>query len=150
MKRVFLAAAVLVLVACGGTPVSFIALAPQPAQTSYDCALRKVNELQYTVTNTNREAGFIQADHQASGLATKLFTGSEYHDQLTISVFGDSASGGRKMRVTAARTKIQANLFGNQTGAESPSEPAKAAANEILRVCGTGPVSVQEGEVEAR
>jgi len=144
MKRVFSAGAALLLIACGGTPISFIAAAPQPALTSYDCALRKINELQYTVTNTNREAGFIQADHQASGLATKLFTGSEHHDQLTVSVFGDSASGGRKMRVTAARTNQKTGVFGtSSTQAESPSEEAKTAANEILRSCGTGPVSVQ-------
>ena len=64
MRRALLAF-VVITAACGGKPVSFIALAPQPAQTSYDCALRKVNELQYTVTNENREAGFIQADHHA-------------------------------------------------------------------------------------
>ena len=125
-------------------PVSFTAAAPQPALTSYDCALRKINELQYTVTNTNREAGFIQADRQTSGLGTKLWTGSEYHDQLTVSVFGDSASGGRKMRVTAGGSNQRTGAFGmtsNQT--KSPSEEAKAAANEILRTCGTGPVSVQ-------
>ena len=93
----------LILAGCATAPVSYLVAAPQPSDAAYACALRKVNELGYTVTNSNKEAGFISADKQTSGLGTKIWSGAEYHDQLTVSVYGDSASGGRKIRATAGR-----------------------------------------------
>ncbi|GLC24715.1 hypothetical protein rosag_12280 [Roseisolibacter agri] len=101
-----------------------------------------MNELGYTLTNTSKEAGFITATKQTSGMGTKLLTGSEYHDQLTISIFGDSASG-RKIRATAGRTDRKSNLFGTSSQAMKPSEAGKADANALLQSCADGSMPTQ-------
>src|SRR4029079_8412025 len=100
-------------------------------------ALRRINELGYNITNVNKEARFITADKQTTGKAFKLWTGAEFHDQLTVSIFGDSASGGRKMRVTAASVSRQSNLFGTSTEGKPPSDEGKRNANDLLIACGS-------------
>ena len=141
LTRAALSVSTITVVACGGTPISFASVTPQPAADAYACALSKVNELGYTVTNTNKEAGFITADKQKTGALAKALLGSEDHDQLTISVFNDGTTGKRKVRVTAAATSAQSNLFGTKTSAKSPSEEAVADANTLLTACSEGPIS---------
>jgi hypothetical protein len=130
-------------IGCGGTPVSYFSLTPQPSADAYTCAIRKVNELGYTVTNTNKDAGFITADKQMTGAMHKVLLGSEEHDQLTVSIFDDPATQQRKLRVTAAATTASSNLFGTKTSAKSPSDAAMADANALLSACAEGPITKQ-------
>lgn len=143
MRRTVAFVAALLLAGCKTTPVSYFAITPQPIGDAYSCALRKVNELGYTVTNTNREAGFITADKQTTGTMTKLFTGSEYHDVITVSVFDDPATGGRKIRVTAASSNEQSSLLGTSKNNIAPSDKGQTDANALLTACGQGPITKQ-------
>ena len=143
MRRCLLLAAALAIAGCQTTPVSYFSTTPQPIGDAYSCALRKVNELGYTVTNTNREAGFITADKQTTGMFTKAFTGSEYHDVITVSVFDDPASGGRKIRVTAGTSDHQSSLLGTSSNNIAPSDKGQKDASTILSTCGEGPVTKQ-------
>lgn len=142
MKSTRLAAAGLSLVAlvgCSTSPISYFASSPTPQAGLYTCALRKVNELGYTVTNTNREAGFITAEHQTSSGFGEALTGRKYHDILTISIFDEASGASRRIRVTAAQTQQTAVLFGraSETGI-APTDKAKADANAILSECAPG------------
>jgi RNA 3'-terminal phosphate cyclase len=107
--------------------------------------MRKINELGYTVTNTNKEAGFITAEKQTSGLGTALLTGRKYQDQLTVAIFDDTATNGRKLRVTAAQATENALAFGNasKTGV-APSNSGKADAQAVLSACSEGSAASQQ------
>lgn len=126
-----------------GKPISYFSLTPRPSGDAYTCAVQKVNELGYTVTNTNREAGFITADKQTTGAMRKALTGQEFHDQLTVSVSEDAPSQKRKLRVTAAATTARTTLFNTSTSSKSPSDEAVADANAILAACAEGTITRQ-------
>lgn len=132
----------LLLCSCATGPVSYLSATPKTLDDAYSCALAKVNELGYTITNTNKDAGFIAGTKQTSGLGTKLLTGSEYHDQLTVSIF-NQANGGRTMRATAGRVDQRASLLGTSTNTVKPSAAGIADANDVLLACGEGAVSKQ-------
>lgn len=143
MRKLVALLAVGTLTACGGKPVSYFALTPQLAPDAYSCALRKVNELGYTVKDANRDAGFITADKQTTGALRKALMGNEDHDQLTVSVFDDAESQKRKMRVTAAATTARTTMFNTHTSGKQPSEAAIADANAVLSACSEGPITKQ-------
>lgn len=144
MARCKLTLGSLLLAGCATAPISFISTTPRAPDDAYTCSLRKLNELGYTVTNTSREAGFVTGTKQTSGLGTKLFTGSEYHDQLTISIF-DEGSGARKIRATAGRVDRKSNVFGTQVSSIKPSDKGMSDASAVLVACGSGDV-VKQGE----
>lgn len=135
--------------ACNAGPVSYLVATPAPSETAYACALRKLNELGYTVTNANKEAGFIAGDKQTSGIGTQLLTGQQYHDQLTVSIFDAAAGAGRKIRATSGKIAQSSNIFGSSQKGVAPSDKGKADANDLLLACGTGPVSKQEASAYA-
>jgi len=143
MKRIFLVLASVLTVSCvSSAPISYVAATPDAGSGPYSCALRKLNEIGYTITNTNKEAGFITGDKQTSGAFAEAFTGKKYHDQITVSVF-DAGNGAGKMRVTAAQTEENAGyMFGkaSATGV-APSKSGKADANTILTSCAQGPIT---------
>jgi hypothetical protein len=145
MRTIASTLAFLALVGCsGGHPISYFALTPQPSPDAYACALRKVNELGYTITNTSKDAGFLTADKQTTGTMHKILTNSEVHDQLTVSVFDDAATQQRKVRVTAGTTEAKTGLLGGtSTSAQSPSDSGIADANSVLSACATGPITKQ-------
>lgn len=143
MRRTALTLLLLLAAACGGKPISYFSLTPHPSADAYSCAIQKVNELGYTVTNTSREGGFITADKQTTGAMRKALTGQEYHDQLTVSVFEDTPTQKRKIRVTAAATFSKTTLFNTSTSSKNPSDEAMADANTILTACAEGPITRQ-------
>lgn len=147
-RRISVVSALTVLAACNTGPISFNSMAPKPMPDSYACALGKVNEMGYTVTNTNKEAGFITADKQTSGLGTQLLTGAKYHTRLTVSIFGaDSAS--RKMRVTAAKIEERTNLLTSSSTGVAPDARAKGDAQNVLVACGSGVISQEKDSFSA-
>lgn len=141
-RHLFLLAMAL-LAACQGGPVSYLVATPQPVESAYACALRKVNQLGYVVTNTNKEAGFITADKQTTGAFVAALSGQRYHDQITISVFEAGEGKARQIRATSARVKESVTLIGTQQQGVGPSDSGKQDANDILLACGEGPVSKQ-------
>ena len=100
------------LAGCVHGPTSYRSLTPATGEVAYDCALRRVNELGYTVTETNKEAGFIVGDKQTSGW-TEYITGRRHFDRLTVSIF-DADSAWRTVRVTAASMQERTRLFGGR------------------------------------
>jgi hypothetical protein len=101
-----------------------------------------VNELGYTVTNTDRGGGFITADKQRRG-ALLVLTGREDQDRLTVSIFDDSTSQRRKVRVTAVTISTSAGTSGSRTVTKAPSDVAISDANALLSSCSEGPSTRQ-------
>lgn len=128
--------------ACSTAPLSYVSATPRPLEDAYACSLRKLNELGYTVSNTNREAGFISGTKQTSGLGTQILTGSQYHDQLTVSIF-DSENGGRQIRATAGRVDRNTSILGTSTTGVAPTPAGIADADALLKACGDGTVTKQ-------
>lgn len=146
MKRTLLVlCAALGASACATAPVSFTSPTPASQDDAYSCALRKINEMGFTVANTDRQAGFITAEKQTSGLGTALLTGKKYQDQLTVSIFDNAGSASRTIRVTAAQTNENAIAFGSasRTGV-APSDTGKKAAQELLTVCAPNAEATQQ------
>jgi hypothetical protein len=132
------------LSACSTSPKSYSVTTPQPADAAYSCAIRQINQLGYTLANSNAAGGMIIAEKQSSGLGSKIFLGRTNRDQLTVSIFDGATPGTRQIRVTAAETSERTNLLGTaHEGASKPSDAAIADANALLLACGSGPVSKQ-------
>jgi VCBS repeat-containing protein len=132
------------LAACANAPRSYMVTTPQPADAAYSCAVSQINQLGYTLANTNAAGGMIVAEKQSSGLGLKLMFGQTKRDQLTVSIFDGANGTGRQIRVTAAETGERANIVGtSHEGATKPSDKAVADANTLLLACGTGPVTKQ-------
>lgn len=130
---------------CSSAPISYSSNTPTPLDGTYACALSKINELGYTLSNTNKDAGFIQAArHTSSGLGEAL-SGKKTFDQLTVSIF-DAPGGGKTLRVTAATAEQSSGLFGKSSEAgTAPSGTAKAHAAAILTACAPGPITERVG-----
>jgi hypothetical protein len=138
VKALALVSSVLLVEACSSAPVSFSSTTPQPLEAAYGCALRKVNQLGYTVTNTNKDGGFINAEKQTSSGLGEFLTSKKYHDVVTVAIF-DDGTGGRTMRVTAAGSEQRTGLFSSASkGDKAPSKDGKADANAILSACAQG------------
>jgi hypothetical protein len=127
------------LVGCSSAPISYAASSPTPQDGLYACALRTVNELDYSVTTTNKDAGFISAEHRTStGLGEDL-TVQKYHDVLTISILEQPAGGPRRLRVTVGQTRRTTVLLGRSSESNiAPSDKGKADANTVLAACAPG------------
>lgn len=126
---------VALLAGCTNGPISYAGLSPDTGDALYSCALRQVNQLGYTVVNTDREAGFITGEKRTSGMGTAILTGQNYSSQVTISVF-DAENGRRTMRVTAGQTSESALGFGAASRTViAPSDTGKADAMTILTAC---------------
>jgi hypothetical protein len=142
MRRLITLFALVTAVACGKSgPISFLATTPSPAPDAYTCSLRKINELGYTVTNTNREAGFITGEKSTTGTFTRAMTGSQYASILTVSIFDDAAA--RKIRVSAGQSRERSNLFTTSKSTEPPSDVGVADAKALLNACGQGEITQQ-------
>lgn len=137
---------VLLAAACSSAPISYMSTTPAPESSAYECALRQINEMGYTVTNADKGAGLIAAEHQTSSGVGEFMSGKKYRDVLTVSIFdaADSTKG-RRLRVTAAQTTEAAlTLFGNASKSQTaPSKSGKADAAALLHACAPG-AAVQE------
>ena len=98
----------LLVAACGkSSPIfSFAINTPSPSGDAYTCSLRKINDLGYTVTNTNREAGFITAEKTTSTGFSRVMSGNQWHSVLTVSIFDESAATERRIP-PSARAKVE-------------------------------------------
>lgn len=139
MRSTFLVGAVAALMAgCATSPESFVSPSPRPHADAYSCAVRKINELGYTMTGGDRDAGFASAEKQTSGLGTQLLSGRKYFDQIVVSIFDGDGSGSTTIRVTAGQGESTAGLFAKSSRSDmnKPSDSGRAAAQEIIGACG--------------
>jgi len=151
MRCTFLLLAVILFAGClhmTGAPISFTAPTPQTTADAYSCALRKVNELGYTITNANKDAGFITADKITSSVAEQLFTSSQLNDRLTVSIFDAADGKGRTIRATSAKTQVSTAASNIPPRPIRPSGEGMADAQGLLLACGSGPVVRQDSESE--
>jgi hypothetical protein len=136
-----LPALALLLAGCGaGGPTSFLAPVPRSADTDpYDCALRRINELGFTLVDADRASAFLVAEKQTTG-ALETFLGDAHEfDRITVSIYGDG-QGGRTMRVTAGEV---ARGGEKASGSESPEPSGIEAARAVLQACTTGEIREQ-------
>jgi VCBS repeat-containing protein len=136
--RVLAVLTITLLAGCAPRMISYNSATPATSEAAYDCVLRKVNDLGYTVTTTTREGRFVTAQKEYHVSATQVFTRQTYYDQLTVSIF-DADSVTRKIRITTTGTIDNAHLFTATTSrARAPSDRAQADASAILTACAGG------------
>ena len=91
------------LVACAACIINPPVVLPVDTTTSvdqtYDCALRSLNEMQYTITAADRSSGFVRARR----LRSHLFGSEADYNQLTVSVYR-ADDGHTMLRVVPATT----------------------------------------------
>lgn len=122
---------------CSTAPVSYSGIVPPGEHDLYACAVQQLNLLDYVIEGGARDTGFVRGRKQTSGLGTAIFTGKNYHDVLTASVFENPTTGETTLRVTAARAEENAiGIFGGNQKGIAPSDSGKADANELLASCG--------------
>jgi VCBS repeat-containing protein len=139
--RIFAVLTVALLAGCGPRMISYNSVTPATSDASYDCVLRKVNDLGYTVSSTTREGRFVAADKEFHVSATQAFTRQTYYDHLTVSIV-DADSTTRKIRITVTGTIDNAHFFtGTTSRAHAPSDQAQIDAGAILTACGGGLVT---------
>ncbi len=138
---------VALLAGCAAKQISFNSVTPATGDASYDCVLRKVNELGYTVTASNREARFLSAAREFHKSATQAFTRQRYYDRLTVSIV-DADSAWRKIRITTEGTVERDNALAGQTSrAKAPTDSVQADASAILIACARSAVTKEPGGV---
>lgn len=134
---------------CSAAPVHYVGVAPPGRETAYDCAVAQLNIMGYTVEDGNKDAWFVRARKQTSGLGTQIFTDHTHHDVLTASAFDNPATGETNLRVTVTRIADKDASLGwtaNEGPEEgenvlSPSETGKADAQALLTSCGVSNIS---------
>lgn len=95
--------------------------------------------MEYTVENTDRESGFIQARKEESGLVhelTDVFLGERHHSAMTVVIFDNPAAGGSTFRVTVGRITEDTTIWG--PGSETPGKPldeAEEEARALIAAC---------------
>ena len=124
MKKMLPAIALLATVVSCVSPKAYMVRTPVAPDDAFSQCMRKVNELGYTVVDTDRAAGFIRAERYVTG----------HIDELTISIFEAGETGGAGIRVSAR------SLAEDDEGHRSPHNISKDVQNhaqEILRIFGT-------------
>ena len=133
--RILAVLTVALLAGCAAHPIAYSSITPATGDASYDCIVRRVNELGYTVTSTNREEHFIAATREFHKSAIQAFTQMRYYDRLTVSIV-DADSASRTIRITLAGTVERDNGFAGSTSrSKPPSDMAQADAVAILKAC---------------
>jgi hypothetical protein len=139
MKISFAVLTLALLAGCIHGPTSYRSLTPATSDVAYNCALRRVNELGYTVTETNKESGFIVGDKQTSTW-TEGITGRRHFDRLTVSIYAADTAW-RAVRVTAASLQERTRLFVGEQSSVSTRETAKADASAVVTGCTDGVIA---------
>jgi len=140
MRRLIPSILATAIAGCSSAPISYSAPTPKPLDATYACALSKLNELGYTLSNTNKDAGFIQAAKQTSSGLGEFLNSRKTFDQLTVAIF-DAADGNKTLRVTAATAQQKAGtLFSKSSeSGTAPSTTAKGHATALLSACTGSP-----------
>lgn len=103
---------------------------PVPAgDGAFACAHRTINEMGFTVTNADREAGFIAAEKY-------LTHGVTYHDVLSVSIFQAAGASGHTLRVSAKEAERDGDDGERSSG--TPSAHGSAAARILAQTCAPG------------
>jgi hypothetical protein len=128
--RAFAIAAVTAAAACGlahsvGGPV---AAAPD---ATFSCAQSAINSLGFTVTRSQPETGFLQAERSAPVAGASSST-ERYFTSLVVSVY--TKDGQTQLFVTASREKQEGNGPRSSSGV-FVSDSDKVAADSVVHAC---------------
>lgn len=128
------------LAGCASGPVSVRGPAAGPPDEAYACAMRELNERDFTVVAADRAAGFIRAERFRWNVVPAM-TGAARYDILTVSLYEDD--GGHVLRVTAALTERRPPPDEDDDPPDPivvrPSDRARADAAALLERCTAAP-----------
>ena len=136
MRNLFIAISIFTLAGCAGKPLSMGGTVPADYDV-YACAMRELARSDYTIQDTDRPSGFIQAHRQTSG-GWSAAVGNTTWDVITVLIFEDA--GRQTVRVTASKrdrqkaTALSATLYGYDREGK-PSDAGLAKAESILANC---------------
>ncbi len=149
MLRKFIPCLVLTAAACvpPSGPVAYVAPAPATGEGAFACAYRTINEMGFTVTNADRDAGFIAAEKYVR-------SGVTYHDALSVAIFQATGASGQTLRVTAMDGDRERD-DDEPVSSRAPSAHGRAAARIVAETCAPGSTPVQQNiaagyQVQAR
>jgi hypothetical protein len=70
-------------------------------------------------------------------------TGNQWASVLTVSIFDEAGTSGRRIRVSAGQVKEHSTLFNTSKSAETPNDQGIGDAKALLNACGTGEITQQ-------
>lgn len=120
------------------------AIIPSEPDSAFECAMREVNALGYTVRDADRAAWFIRAESPPPGLGAvinDLLMGVDSYDELTLTVY-PLEDGRHVLRVVTHGYEV--TRHGEESGGRIDGAPSKQAlrdARRILEHCGAAPDS---------
>lgn len=118
-------------------PVAYVASLPATGEGPFACAFRAINEMGFTVTSADRDAGFISAEKHLNPTS-----GPRYHDKLTVAIFNAAGAGDQTLRVVAMDAREATRNSSDFSGA--PSAHGSAAARMLVQACAPGAAAVQQ------
>jgi hypothetical protein len=139
MKKIATTLALVLVAGCSTKPLAVISPTTLPMDAAFDCAFRQLNVLGYTVTSTDKAAGYIYAEKQTRSKSLGVLGGNASYDRLTVAIY-DADSTLHKIRVIASSEKEAHSLVGVQLSPRRPSDQVKADADALLAACEKGAV----------
>jgi hypothetical protein len=134
MKTIAVLLVFALLTGCSTKPVSFSSPMLLPQDAAFSCAFRQVNELGYTVTNTDKGAGYLTAEKVTRSHSLGSLGSNTHRDLLTVSIYAtDSAT--RTMRVIAASSRDERSPVMVRTNGAKPSDQVRKDAGALLDAC---------------
>lgn len=119
-----------------------------PADETFGCAMRLVNELRYEVVAADRTAGFIRARRETSNFADLFIIKESNFDVLTVTIYPSSTGAATILRVLAG-----GEARPREEGSPYPivaSEQGTRDAGAIRRACGDDPEGAVGASGESR
>lgn len=137
MLRKLLPCFVLTATACvpPSGPVAYVAPLAATGEGAFVCAYRTINEMGFTVTSADRDAGFIAAEKY-------ITSGVTYHDALSVAIFQPAGASEQTLRVTAMHGQRQRQREDRGVSSGAPSAHGRAAARIVAETCAPGSTPV--------
>ena len=139
--RLFAVLTFVLLAGCTHAPASFRSLTPTTMPALHDCAMRKLSQLSYTVTDSTGDGRSITGEKDIHKSAVQAFTQIKYYDRLVVSIV-DTDSASRTMRITASSLMMKGHLFRDAVeSSKATSDNVQVDAGTVLTACAGGVVT---------
>ena len=144
MKKIATILLVALATGCVTKPVQVSALTILPVDSVFACVFKQVNDRGYTVTSSDKSAGFLTAEKQTRAKSLGLVGTKTNSDRLTVSIY--SADGAtRNIKIAASSDREELSFVGTQKRGARPSEQVQADADSVVSVCKKSAVSKATG-----
>jgi hypothetical protein len=115
-------------------PLVLTSIVPLPLEVTISCASRQVNQLGYTIKQTDTARGYLLAEKLTKSHMLGSIGGNSRYDLLKVSVSGaDSAT--RKMEVTAASEREDVTPMAVRRSPIRPSDQVQTDGGKVLSAC---------------